>query len=156
MIKYALLCDAGHEFESWFPDSAGFDVQAKRGLVACPSCGSVRVGKAIMAPAIGRGLVEASPATAAAPAPAKAPAQPVALLDDKHAELRSMIRELREKITTEAQDVGDRFPEEARRMHDGVVPERPIYGQATLEDAKALLDEGIGILPLPRLPDEHN
>ena len=148
MIKFALVCPAGHEFESWFSDGAAFDTQAKRGFVQCPTCGSRHVGKAVMAPA-----VVTRAATAADSAPA---VQPMALLDERARELRAMIRAVRERMMTEAEDVGAGFAAEARRIHEGDATERPIYGQASIADARALLEDGIGVLPIPVLPDDHN
>jgi hypothetical protein len=166
MIRYALVCDNAHEFDSWFASSGAFDAQSERGLVLCPFCDSVHVTKAIMSPRIGRtaraapvlSAPEASSAEAAKPVEEK-PAEekrPLALFDEKHAALRNMVRELHAKIMETTVDVGSRFPDEARRIHDSDTPEKPIRGQATAEEAKALLDEGIGILPIPTMPDERN
>jgi hypothetical protein len=160
MIRYSLLCDNAHEFESWFANSGAFDEQSERGLVACPFCDSAHVTKAIMSPRVARtdrALVLPAPEATTSDAP-KPPEEkrPVALFDEKHAALRNMMRELHGKIMETTVDVGSRFPEEARRIHDGETPEQPIRGQATAEEAKALLDEGIGILPIPTLPDERN
>ena len=162
MIKYALLCESGHAFESWFSDSESFDTQAKRGFVECPVCQSKQVTKALMAPAVStsrrreaiRESAEAIPAPA--PAPIAAPPAPVALLDERQQQMRAMIRELHQKLTENSVDVGDKFPEEARRMHDGETPQRSIRGQATLEEAKALVEDGIPVLPIPTLPDDRN
>ncbi len=159
MIKFTLACENAHRFESWFQNGAAFDIQAEAGLVACPICGARKVAKAIMAPAITGRRREAPrpqvPACTAEAAPAEAP-KPVALLDAKDRELRAMIESIRKRIFAEADDVGARFPNEARKIHDGAVRERPIHGQASVEEARALLEEGIGILPIPVLPDEHN
>ena len=154
MIKFALVCNAGHEFESWFSDGDAYDTQVKRGFVQCPSCGSKQVGKAIMAP-----RVVTRPAAVPGPVGASPPAEtsaPVALLDDRQRELRAMIRTVRERLMTDAEDVGPGFAREARRIHDGDAAERPIYGQASLADARALLEDGIGVMPIPVLPDEHH
>ncbi len=162
MIRYALICENAHEFDSWFANSAAFDVQSERGLVLCPTCDSVHVTKAIMSPRIARADILALPvlpAPEAAVAEAVKPGEekhPVALLDEKHAALRNMIREVHAKIMETTVDVGSRFPEEARRIHESEAPETPIRGQATREEAFALLEEGIGILPMPVLPDERN
>jgi len=154
MIKFTLACENEHRFESWFQTGAAFDIQVEAGLVTCPACGARKVAKAIMAPAI-TGRQQEEPQAPAARRKAEAPTK-VALLDTKDRELRAMIASLRTRIFAEADDVGARFPDEARKIHDGLVPERPIHGQASFEDARALLDEGIGILPIPALPDEHN
>lgn len=154
MIKYALVCEAEHEFESWFPSGESFDEQAKRGFVACPYCQSINVSKAIMAPNVARKDRDAAPAEAPA-LPAAAP-QGVALLDEKQQQLRAMMRELHEKIVASSDDVGERFPEEARKMHEGEAPARSIRGKASFEEARSLLDEGIPVLPIPDLPEERN
>jgi hypothetical protein len=161
MIRYALICDNAHEFDSWFADSGAFDEQSDKGMVLCPFCDSVHVSKAIMSPRIAR-TDRALPALrspeSSVPEPSKPPEEkrPVALLDAKHAALREMMREVHAKIMENTVDVGSRFPEEARRIHDSDAPERPIRGQATPEEASALLEEGIGILPIPALPEERN
>jgi hypothetical protein len=161
MIRYSLICDNAHEFESWFANSGAFDEQSGRGLVVCPFCDSAHVTKAIMSPRIARtdrALPALPPPEAAVAETAKPPEEkrPVALIDEKHAALRNMMREVHAKIMETTVDVGSRFPEEARRIHDSDTPERPIRGQATAEEASALLEEGIGILPIPTLPDERN
>ncbi|PWB84434.1 MAG: DUF1178 domain-containing protein [Methylocystaceae bacterium] len=146
MILYRLICVEGHEFESWFKDSAAYDAQSARGAVACPFCQSAKVSKAVMAPNILRGdrLSQSSGGS------------DVALLDEQHAALRAMIRELREKIVTATEDVGDKFPDEARRIQDGESQARAIRGRASFEEAKALLEEGIEILPIPGLLGDGN
>ena len=144
MIKFLLACERGHEFESWFPDSEAFETQARRGLVACPECDGRNIHKALMAPAV-LGARHAEEGSS------------VALLRDaKHRELRAAMVELRKKIEANTDDVGEKFPEVARAMHAGDEPERAIRGRASLADAKALVEEGIGVVPLPTLPDEAN
>jgi hypothetical protein len=155
MIRYALVCDKQHGFESWFADSAAYDKQAKRKLVACPHCGSTKIEKAIMAPRLASKNAKAppeAPATAA-PAPDKAP---VAMISPQEHELRSKLKELRDHLTKNADNVGQKFPEEARKMHYGEIEHRSIYGEASPDDAKALAEEGIEFHPLPILPDERN
>ncbi|MDB5641652.1 MAG: hypothetical protein JWN07_969 [Hyphomicrobiales bacterium] len=158
MIKYSLVCDASHEFESWFPGSESYEEQVRRGFVECPFCQSTRVTKAIMSPNVARKDRAAAPADAPAPAlPAVAPPpQQVALLDEKQQHLRAMMRELHEKIVASSDDVGESFPEEARKMHDGETPTRSIRGKASFEEARSLLDEGIPVMPIPDLPEERN
>ncbi|HLH50368.1 MAG TPA: DUF1178 family protein [Roseiarcus sp.] len=150
MIKYALVCEKDHSFESWFPDSESFDRLLRRGLVACPECDSSRVAKALMAPAV----VGAKKAGA----PAAVESQPVnvALVDERQRRLRELAKELRQEIITKTDDVGRRFPEEARAIHAGDAPARSIRGQATIEEARALIEEGVGVLPVPQIPDELN
>lgn len=139
MILYRLICSRGHEFESWFRDSETYDRQAAQAAVGCPFCDSIQVSKAIMAPHVARGKEE--------------PSRP-ALLDESHATLRAMIQELREKIAASTEDVGACFPDEARRIHDGEAEARAIRGRASFEEAKALLEEGIEIMPVPGPPEE--
>jgi hypothetical protein len=148
MIKYALACEQAHEFESWFPSSEAFEAQRKRGFVTCPFCDSARVEKQIMAPSVAR-----TDKALTAPAPET---QPVAILSEKERELRAALRALREHVMKNAEDVGKGFVEEARKMHHGETEERSIYGEADLAEARALLDEGIDVLPLPVVPDDRN
>jgi hypothetical protein len=152
MIKFALHCARGHEFQSWFQSSEAFDTQVKSGLVLCPLCQVTEVTKAIMAPAIAsRG--EAKRATP----PAQAQSQTkVALLDRHDLKSRAMIDAFRRRIFAEADDVGTRFAEEARKIHNGLVPGRAIHGQASIGDARALIEEGVPVLPVPPSPDEYN
>ena len=176
MIKYALICDQGHTFESWFSNAQGYETQVKRGFVECPTCQTKQVSKAMMAPAVStsrrkeaiaaqtaaltaaamQAQAQSAAAASAPPAPAAAPdpGPPLALLDEGQHALRAMVRELHEKLTENSTDVGDRFTTEARDMHSGDAPMRPIHGRATLEEAKSLIEEGVPVLPLPTLPDE--
>ena len=158
MIRYALVCDKGHSFESWFQDSAVYDKQAKRGQVACPHCGSAKVEKAIMAPRLAgsRKRERATPAEPPAPVAAAPEKAPVAMISPQERELRSKLKELRDHLTKNADHVGPKFPEEACKMHYGEIEHRSIYGEASPQDAKELADEGIEFHPLPMLPDEHN
>jgi hypothetical protein len=159
MIRYALICAKGHSFESWFPSSAAYDKQAKRGLVTCPSCGLSKVEKAIMAPKLsGTKKRGRAPAVAAAPEVSAPVASdtPVAMMSPQEHELRSKLKELREHLTKNSDYVGKKFPDEARKMHYGEIDHRSIYGEASLEDAKELHEEGIEFHPLPVLPDERN
>lgn len=154
MIKFALACENGHRFDSWFQSGAAYEIQVESGFVGCPVCGTTSVTKALMTPAIAARRRD-DPIPAKAPERPQAPAQ-MALLDDKDRELRTMIEGLRQRIFEVAEDVGDRFPEEARKIHDGRIPDRPIHGQASPEEARTLIEEGVGILPIPVLPDEQN
>jgi hypothetical protein len=158
MIRYALICERRHNFESWFQSSAAYDRQAKRGLVSCPQCGSTKVEKAIMAPRLASSKHRAAPADVAPaePAPAAAEKSPVAMLSPRERELRAKLKELREHLTRNADHVGPKFPEEARKMHYGEIKHRSIYGEASPDEAKALAEEGVEFHPLPILPDERN
>lgn len=162
MIRYTLACDKGHQFESWFADSAAYDKQAKRKLVSCPICGSAKVDKTIMAPRVSTSKKRAKTADMAAGMPAAAPAPvatentPVAMVSPQEQEFRAKLKELREQLTKNSDNVGDKFPEEARKMHYGEIEHRSIYGEASPQDAKEMLEEGIEFHPIPVLPDERN
>jgi hypothetical protein len=160
MIHYNLRCERGHAFESWFQSSAAYESQEKRKLVNCPVCGSAKVERAIMAPQIvgkkGRDKAEPAP-VAAAPADSTAPAStPTPLLMAQERELRAKLKELRDHIVKNADNVGERFPNEARKMHYGDIEHRPIYGEASPDEARALIEEGVEVSPLPVLPDDRN
>jgi hypothetical protein len=137
MIKYALRCADEHEFEGWFPSSAGYERQAEAGQITCPSCGSAQVSKALMTPNV-------------ATSEKRSGGKPVPQ------ELADMIRAVRQHVTENADYVGPRFAEEARKIHFGEIEPRGIYGEATASDAKALIDDGVAVCPLPKLPEEHN
>jgi hypothetical protein len=167
MIRYALACERGHTFESWFANSAAYDKQIKRGLVTCPACGSAKVDKTIMAPQLAgtkkRGVarrVDTAPPAQDAPSPPDTAAPeaptPVAMISPQEREFRKKLKELREHLTQNADYVGQKFPEEARKMHYGEAEHRSIYGEATPDQAKELHEEGIEFHPLPVLPDERN
>ncbi len=163
MIRYNLVCNKGHEFESWFADSAAYDKQAKRKLVSCPVCDSAKVEKAIMAPRVSSGKKERVVATAPieAPAPqaaaeASAAPAPVAMVSPHEREFHAKLKELRDHLTKNADNVGAKFPEEARKMHYGEAEHRSIYGVASPDEAKDLAEEGIEFHPLPILPEERN
>lgn len=144
MIKYALGCAEGHAFDSWFPDSGAYEKQRKRGFVACPECGSTSVDKAIMAPAVvggERAAVEAGGEI---------------VVDDRRRKAREFFVRMRREIEANTDDVGAQFPQVARAIHLGEEPERAIRGRASLAEAKSLLEDGVGVLPLPMLEDELN
>jgi hypothetical protein len=169
MIHYQLQCDQDHPFDGWFKDSASFDRQAELGLIACPLCNSVKISRALMAPALGRGSRhgrdlqssgEAAPATApAASAGAVATLAPPPLAATAGAEmpdkLRSLLQRLRSEVEKNCDDVGPDFAEEARRIHYGERKPRGIYGETTPSEAEALADEGIafGVMPWVRRSD---
>jgi hypothetical protein len=158
VIRYDLRCDKGHAFESWFQASAAYDSQRKRRLVECPQCGSTKIEKAIMAPKIARGrkTIEHEPVAAEAPAAVPETTSTTPLMMAQERELRAKLKELRDHVTKNADNVGDKFPTEARKMHYGDIEHRPIYGEATAEEARALIDEGVEVSPLPTLPDDRN
>jgi hypothetical protein len=139
MIRYVLMCDRGHSFEAWFGSSGAYDEQAGAHAVTCPECGSTAVSKAPMAPYVPKRRAEGAP--------------------PKLAERRksyAMLRQFREEMTANSDYVGEKFPEEARKIHFDEAPSRSIHGEATLEEAKALTEEGIPVRPLPPLPEDEN
>jgi hypothetical protein len=142
MIRYRLACSSGHSFDGWFRSSSDYDVQAEKSLLSCPLCGSPEVEKALMAPAVGAS--EGAPSTEAV------------LLGEKDVELRDAIRKVRAEVTKNAQNVGPRFAEVARQMHDGEVERASVYGIASQEEVRALADDGVDFHPLPTHPDEGN
>ncbi len=142
MIRYTLACAAGHEFEAWFRDSAAYEEQARAGRLECPLCGDRDIRKAPMAPAVhgGRDGGEGLPA----PSERRRP---------HLARVLHAVRALQRYVETHFEDVGERFPEEARRIHRGEAEARGIYGRASREEVRDLREEGIEVLPLPRLPE---
>jgi hypothetical protein len=157
MIRYNLRCERGHAFESWFQSSGAYDSQVKRKLVSCPACGSAKVEKAIMAPQIGRKKKDGAssqPPEAASTEVSTVPSTPLMMAQER--ELRAKLKELRDHVTKNADNVGERFPNEARKMHYGDIEHRPIYGEASPDEARSLIDEGIEVTPLPVLPDDRN
>ncbi len=140
MIRYALRCAADHEFEAWFPSSSAYDDQAARGLVACPVCGSARVEKAIMSPAVAGAKRN------------EAPAIPPARLREI---VRHAAREVRRRVESDFEHVGDAFAREARAIHEGRSEARPIYGEATGAEVKALEADGVPVAPMPTVPPEE-
>lgn len=160
MIRYSLVCEAGHEFESWFPSGDAYDAQRKRGLVACPVCDSAKVEKALMAPSLGRkgnnAQARSTPSTPAAAGPEGEATQPVTLLSEKEQAFRAMLRAVRAHVAQNADYVGQDFADEARRMHYGETEHRSIYGETDANEAKALIEEGIEVMPLPPVPDDRN
>ncbi|MBL0374691.1 DUF1178 family protein [Rhizobium sp. KVB221] len=142
MIRYSLQCDNGHEFEGWFASSADFDKQAASGYVSCPHCNSLKVGKLLMAPNVTTGRQKDE---------IKA-----LVMDNSRREVIAKIKEAVSEIRRNAEDVGEKFPEEARKIHYGESEARGIIGQASVDEAEALIDEGIEIAALPHFPDDVN
>jgi hypothetical protein len=147
MIRYDLICTEGHAFDGWFGNSVAYDEQIRQGLLSCPACGSIKVEKQLMTPGIpaksnrrkeGREQVFSGPP------------------DGRQKALIAMMRELRRSVETNAEYVGARFADEARKIHYEETEKRGIYGEATAEDAHALVEEGIEVHPLPKLPEDNN
>ncbi len=133
MIKYTLKCDNGHRFDSWFASSEAYDSLTAAGRVACIDCGSAAVEKSLMAPNVSTD--KDLPTLTAKPDPKE-----------------QALAKMRDHVENNADYVGMSFAKEARDIHDGTAPERAIYGEANLKEAKALIDDGVPVAPLPFLP----
>ena len=140
-MHYSLVCENDHKFDAWFRSAEAFDEQSSRGIVTCPICNSPKVGKGLMAPSLAR---------------AKSDKVSVSIGHPQQNQLREALRALRNKVTAEADYVGDRFADEARKIHFGEVDPRGIYGEATREEVASLVEEGVDFMPLPSMPEEHN
>ena len=141
MIHYTLVCENEHKFEAWFRSAQAYDEQQARGIMSCPVCLSAKVEKAVMAPSVNR--TDTGKVAVAAGHP-----------DQKR--LLEAMRALRQKVTSEADYVGDKFAEEARKIHFKEADPRGIYGEATRDEAAGLVEDGVDFLPLPQLPEEAN
>jgi hypothetical protein len=142
LIRYSLSCDNAHEFEGWFATSADFDQQVETGFLTCPVCGSSAISKLLMAPSVSTARKKEEVQTLA--------------MNTAHKEALTKLKEAVATIKANAEDVGTKFPEEARKIHYGEADARGIIGQATPTEAQALIDEGIEIAALPVLPDDVN
>lgn len=142
MIRYSLHCENAHEFEGWFAKSDDFDQQVKTGFLTCPTCGSAAISKLLMAPSVSTARKNEEMQTLA--------------MDAAKAEMLAKLKETVAAIKANAEDVGEKFPEEARKIHYGEADARGIIGQASLDEAQALLEEGIEIAAIPILPDDVN
>ena len=142
MIHYTLSCEKAHSFEGWFRSSEDFDAQVARKLVSCPVCQSVEIGKGLMAPSVATARVREERKTM--------------VMESAHREAMAKLRAMVAEIRAGTEDVGERFAEEARKIHYGEADARGIIGQTTPAEANALLEEGIEIAPLPILPEDTN
>jgi len=157
VIHYQLICEKGDKFEAWFRGSADFDLQAKAGHVVCPACGTRSVRKALMAPAVRS--ERAPPPAEPAPAGAAGAQETVRLAagpDPALSEAMEIARRISRHVKDNSEDVGRRFAEEARKIHYREAKPRSIYGEATGDEVKELIEEGIEFHPLPVLPEERN
>ncbi|WP_336055486.1 DUF1178 family protein [Nitratireductor sp. CH_MIT9313-5] len=141
MIRFSLACDGGHSFEAWFRNGEDFDRQKESGLVSCPSCGSSEVNKALMAPSVSTGRKKEKIALA---------------IGEQQKQALEQLKELSKKVRDNAEYVGEKFAEEARKIHFGETEKRGIYGEANLEEVKELAEDGVEIMPLPVFPDDQN
>jgi hypothetical protein len=140
-MHYSLVCDNDHKFDAWFRSAEAFDEQSSRGIVTCPICNSPKIGKGLMAPSVSR---------------ANSDKVSVSIGHPQQNQLREALRALRNKVTTEADYVGDKFADEARKIHFKEVDARGIYGEATREEVASLVEDGVDFMPLPSIPEEHN
>lgn len=142
MIRYELSCDNGHVFEGWFGSADDFDRQQKMALVSCPTCGSAHVTKRLMAPSVSTAR--------------KKERRQELVMQAGQKEMVAKLKEIVSTIRANSEDVGERFPEEARKIHYGEAEQRGLIGRASMEEVRDLLDEGVEIAPLPVLPDDTN
>jgi hypothetical protein len=143
VIAYRLTCSHGHEFEGWFQDSAAYDSQQAANALSCPVCGDAEVKKAIMAPAVKNSVTKSKGRDAPEPQP-----------DPQ--KVRQFVAGFRKFVEENAEYVGRKFPEEARKIHYGESDERHIYGESTVKEAWELIEEGIDVAPMPPDPDDLN
>jgi len=141
MISFTLKCENGHRFDSWFRSSDAFDSLRAAGMVACAVCGSTAVDKAVMAPRVQESRAQ--------PPSADSTARP---LHQNEQERAAALAEMRRRIEAQSDYVGQKFAQEARDMHDGLIPMRAIHGEARPEDAKRLIEDGVPVAPLPFTP----
>lgn len=157
MIRYQLICGNDHEFEGWFANSGAFDTQRAADHVSCPQCGSTNVTKALMAPNISVKTRQRDDSATTTVAPSPQDDQSAASVGYMpNAEHIEVLRKLREHVTENAEYVGPRFAEEARKIHHEETEARGIFGEATIAEAKDLLEDGIDVCPLPKLPEDNN
>ena len=165
MIHYELRCQADHAFDGWFRDSGTFEQQAKRGQIACPTCGDTGIQRALMAPRLSRGgrpAIEAAREGSGADDGAKRVPAPTAAGEAKTVahtsvaaipdEMRVFLQRLRSEVERKCTYVGPAFAAAARRMHDGEIEAKPIYGEATPDEVEALHEDGIDIARIPWVP----
>jgi len=145
-MKFTLHCDNAHDFEAWFRSNDDYDTQVRRGFVECPICGSNKVQKALMAPQVATGRAKDERNRAIA----------VAAGQTMQREMMETMRQITKHVKAHADNVGDKFPEQARKMHYGETDAKPIYGTAAPDQVEALVDEGVEVLPLPDLPEDLN
>ena len=142
MIKFSLVCDKDHDFDGWFSSSEDYEEQLKRGLVICPQCNSPKVSKSLMAPSVSTSRQKDKMA--------------VTTINEAQRAVMAEMKQLRDKVVENSEDVGQTFPEEARKIHYGEAEARAIYGEASRDDVESLLDEGVEIVPLPPVPEDAN
>lgn len=153
MISYTLKCKEGHSFDSWFASADAFEALATSGHLSCAVCGSGEVQKSLMTPRVR--TAKKAAAVADSPRPAEDhPAPSVPVLSTPQSDVEKAVEELRQKVEATSDYVGKDFAAEARAMHEGEKPERAIYGEARLDQAKALAEAGVPVVPLPFRPKQ--
>lgn len=144
MIRYALKCETDHQFESWFQSADAFEKLRATGMLSCPDCGSEEIDKALMAPRV--------KSSEAAPSKEAADRVPMHALTAPASPAEAAMKEMKRQIQQHSDYVGKDFATEARKIHDGDAPERSIYGEASSEEARKLVEDGVPVAPLPFLP----
>lgn len=148
MIVFDLICAQDHVFEAWFGSSKDYETQKAQGLLHCPMCGDEKISKAVMAPSVGR---KGNQASTGETTPKNAGEQ---MATGSAKDMMAIMSKLQNYVETNFENVGKKFPEEARKIHFGETEERGIYGEASAEETKALLDDGVDIFPMPKAPKE--
>ena len=146
MIVFDLICAQDHVFEAWFGSSEDYESQKASGLLECPMCGDANIRKAVMAPSVGRKGNQASETKTSPPKDQMA--------TGSMKDMMAIMTKLQQHVESNFENVGRDFPEEARKIHYGEAEERGIYGEASSEEAEALLDEGVDVFPMPKAPKE--
>ena len=141
MIRFSLSCENEHDFEGWFRNNEDFETQQKRSFVECPVCGSNKVAKALMAPAVSTARKKESIALA---------------INEQQKRALAQLKAMADSIRANAENVGDKFAEEARKIHFGEVEARGIYGEASPEEVRGLVEDGVEFMTLPVFPDDRN
>lgn len=142
MIRYSLICDNAHGFEGWFSGSADFDRQVEAGFLTCPVCNSAAISKSLMTPSVSTARKQEQKQAVA--------------VDLAQKQMMAKLKEAVAAIKATSEDVGEKFPEEARKIHYGEADARGIIGKASFDEVRSLVDEGIEIAPLPVLPEDAN
>ena len=163
MIHFSLTCDKNHQFEGWFRNNADYEDQLSCGHLACPFCNSTTISKSLMAPAVStsrrkakRKSVEEKGVTNTKSQKSPSKRKKLAVIDKEEQEFMSMLRELKDKLVKNADDVGDNFAEEARKIHYGESEKTGVYGSANPAEVRKLREEGIEFFALPTLPEDQN
>lgn len=160
MIQYTLICENKHTFDAWFKSSQAYNEQRESGILECPMCATTHISKALMAPAVSiSAKKDTSPVSLPATVGQDVAASGKVSLSTGHPEqqkIRAALKKMRDTVVSEAEYVGDKFADEARKIHTQESENRGIYGEATADEVKALVDDGVDFVPLPTFPEDHN